>query len=145
MFLKNFAKVTGNYLCQSHFFNNVSGLRAATLLKKRPWQRCFLVHFAKFLRTAFFTEYPEVTACKQDRWQYLEQEYYNNKALSIWIHGVLRKNCPYLELSWSAFFTHSDWTRRDTEYLSVFSPNAGKCGKNEDQNNSKYGLFLRMP
>ena len=28
-------------------------------------------------------------------------------------------------------------------YLSVFSPNAGKCGKNVDQNNSEYGHFLR--
>ena len=26
-------------------------------------------------------------------------------------------------------FPHSDWLRRDREYLSVFSPNAGKCGK----------------
>ena len=25
-------------------------------------------------------------------------------------------------------FPHSDWIRRDTEYLSVFSPNAGKYG-----------------
>ena len=24
-------------------------------------------------------------------------------------------------------FPHSDWIRRDTLYLSVFSPNAGKC------------------
>ena len=30
-----------------------------------------------------------------------------------------------------------------TEYLSVFSPNAGKCGKNLDQNNTEYGHFLR--
>ena len=37
----------------------------------------------------------------------------------------LRKKCPYLV------------------YLSVFSPNAGKCGKNADQNNSEYGQFLR--
>ena len=29
------------------------------------------------------------------------------------------------------------------QYLSAFSPNAGKCEKNTDQNNSKYGLFLR--
>ena len=29
------------------------------------------------------------------------------------------------------------------KYLSVFSPNAGKCGKNADQNNSEYGHFLR--
>ena len=27
----------------------------------------------------------------------------------------------------------------NTEYLSVFSPNAGKCGTNADQNNSEYG------
>ena len=32
--------------------------------------------------------------------------------------------------------------RRD-KYLSVFSPNAGKCRKNADQNNSEYGHFLR--
>ena len=25
-------------------------------------------------------------------------------------------------------FSYSDWIRRDTEYLCVFSPNAGKCG-----------------
>ena len=31
----------------------------------------------------------------------------------------------------------------DTLCLSVFSPNAGKCGKNADQNNSEYGHFLR--
>ena len=30
-----------------------------------------------------------------------------------------------------------------SEYLSVFSPNAGKSRKNADQNNSEYGLFLR--
>ena len=31
----------------------------------------------------------------------------------------------------------------DTPYVSVFSPNAGKCGKNADQNNSEDGHFLR--
>ena len=36
---------------------------------------------------------------------------------------------------------HLDWIRRDT-YLSVFSPNVGKCGKNADLNNSEYGRFL---
>ena len=29
----------------------------ATLLKNRPWHRCFSVNFAKFLRTPFFTEH----------------------------------------------------------------------------------------
>ena len=40
-------------------------------------------------------------------------------------------------------FPHSDWIRRDTEYLSVFSPNAGNCEKNADQNNSEYAHILR--
>ena len=39
----------------------------------------------------------------------------------------LRKMCPYSELFWT----------------ELFSPNAGKCGKNADQNNSEYGHFLR--
>ena len=52
--LRNFAKLTGKHMCQSLFFNKVAGLRAATLLKKRLWHRCFPVNFAKFLRTPFF-------------------------------------------------------------------------------------------
>ena len=48
--LKNFAKFTGNDLCQSLFFNKVA---ATTLLKKRLWQVCFPVNFMKFLRTPF--------------------------------------------------------------------------------------------
>ena len=35
------------------FFNKVTGLRLATVLKKRPWHRCFPVNFAIFLRTPF--------------------------------------------------------------------------------------------
>ena len=53
----NFAKFTGKHLCQSLFSNKVAGLRPATLLKQRLWHRCFLVNFAKFLRTPFFIEY----------------------------------------------------------------------------------------
>ena len=51
--LRNFAKFTGKYLCQSLFFNKVAGLRLATLLKKRLWHRYFPVNFAKFLWTPF--------------------------------------------------------------------------------------------
>ena len=50
----------------------------------------------------------------------------------------------YSGLHFSWIFSHSDWIRRDTSYtsyLSVFSPNAGKCGKNADHNNSEYGHF----
>ena len=45
--LKNFAKFTGKHLCQSLFFNNIVGLRPATLLKKRLLHMCFPVNFAK--------------------------------------------------------------------------------------------------
>ena len=53
--LENFAILTGKYLCQSLYFNNVAGLNPATLLKKRLLHRCFPVNFAKFLRTTFPT------------------------------------------------------------------------------------------
>ena len=49
----------------------------------------------------------------------------------------------------SRIFPHLHSIRRDTEdlsyseYLSVFSPNAGKYGKNVDQNNFEYGHLLR--
>ena len=44
-------------------------------------------------------------------------------------YKTLHKKSPCSELFWSLFFPYSDWIRRDTEHLSVFSPNAGKCGK----------------
>ena len=56
--LRNFAKFTGKHLYQSLFFNKVTGLNPASLLKKRLWHRYFPVSFAKFLRTPFFTEHP---------------------------------------------------------------------------------------
>ena len=43
----------------------------------------------------------------------------------------------------SRIFPHSDWIRRDTPYLSVFSLNVRKREKNTDQNNSEYGHFSR--
>ena len=51
--LRNFAKFTGKYLCQSLFFNKVAGLMPTTLLKKRLWPRCFPANFTKLLRKPF--------------------------------------------------------------------------------------------
>ena len=51
--LRYFAKLTGKYLCQSLFFNKVTGLTPATLLKKKLWYRCFPVNFVKFLTAPF--------------------------------------------------------------------------------------------
>ena len=49
--LRNFVKFKGKHLCYCFFFNKVAALMPATLLKKRPWHRCFPVNFAKYLRT----------------------------------------------------------------------------------------------
>ena len=46
--LRNFAKFTGKQLRQSFFFNKVTGLSPAILLKKRPWHRCFPVNLRNF-------------------------------------------------------------------------------------------------
>ena len=54
--LRNFKNFTGKHLCRSLFFNKVAGLSTATILKKRFQQKCFLVNFAKFLRTIIFKE-----------------------------------------------------------------------------------------
>ena len=50
---ENVAKFTGKHLCQILFLNKVTGIRLATLLKRRIWDSCVLVNFAKFLRTPF--------------------------------------------------------------------------------------------
>ena len=51
--LGNFAKFKGKqHLCQCSFFNKVTGLWSATLLKKRLWHSCFPVNL-KFVRTSF--------------------------------------------------------------------------------------------
>ena len=90
----------------------------------------FSVIFSKFLRIHFLEikkkKKKKVFETKKDKfWKTLND---CKKCKS----PPLRKKCPYAELFWSAF----------TEYLYVFSPNAGKCGKYADQNNSEYGLFL---
>ena len=41
---------------------------------------------------------------------------------------TLSEKCPYSEFILVRIFPHSDWIRRETEYLSVFSPTVGKYG-----------------
>ena len=40
----------------------------------------------------------------------------------------LREKCPNTKFFLARIFSHSDWIRRDTEYLSVFSQNVGQYG-----------------
>ena len=55
--LRNFVKFSGKRMCQSLFFDKLQAWGLVTLLKKRFWQRCFPVNFAKFLRTPFPAEH----------------------------------------------------------------------------------------
>ena len=48
---------TRGVLCKKVFLE-ISGLRSATLLKKRLWYRCFHVNFVKFIRTLFSQSTP---------------------------------------------------------------------------------------
>ena len=53
----NFTTFTGKQLSLESPFNKVAGLKACNFIKKRLQHRCFLVKFAKFLRTLFFTKH----------------------------------------------------------------------------------------
>ena len=68
--LKNFAKQLN--ICVKISFLRTLQARPATLLKKRPWQRCFPVNFAKLLRTPSLIE--------DLRWAFLTSETINTKA-----------------------------------------------------------------
>ena len=55
--VRNFAELTGKHLCQGLFFDKVTCLESCNLIKKRLWQMCFSVNFAKFVRMSFVTEH----------------------------------------------------------------------------------------
>ena len=72
----------------------------------------------------------------------------SNIYVELFCKNTLRKNCPYSEFfsasklntkirtrktpSTDSFlvsiFRHLDWIQRDTDNLSIFNPNVGKCG-----------------
>ena len=75
--LINFVKSAKKHLCLRLFFNEVTNLRSATLLKKRFWHRCFPANFAKFLRIPFVQNTSErlliwTTASETSNTKYLE-------------------------------------------------------------------------
>ena len=41
-------------------------------------------------------------------------------------------------------FPHSDWIRRDTPYLSVFSPNAGKYGPISEASENAHDIYEKI-
>ena len=78
----------------------------------------FLSHFSClfYLRYLdFFRRHTFMTPAKKQQQQKKKRQ-------------TMREKCPNTEFFLVHIFSHSDWTRRDTPYLSVFSLNAGNCG-----------------
>ena len=59
--LRNFAKFTGNHLCQSLYFNKIADLRPATL-DSGTLAQVFSCEFCKIFKNNFFTEHLSTTA-----------------------------------------------------------------------------------
>ena len=57
---------------------------------------------------------------------YFIKSYRKNKSLPL--YPSLCEMCTNTEFLLVCIIPHSDWIRRDTSYLSVFIPNAGKYG-----------------
>ena len=54
-FLKNIPNFGQKHFCQSLYFDKAVCKHPAILTKKKLWDRCFPVNFAKFLRTGVLT------------------------------------------------------------------------------------------
>ena len=54
-------------------------------------------------------------------------DFYLHIFIYLWFSTLCEK-CPKYGVLSGPYFPHSDWMRRDTKYLSVFSPNARKYG-----------------
>ena len=52
----------------------------------------------------------------------------NNTLRKKWNRVTLREKCPNTEFFLVRIFPHSEWIRKDTNYLSVFTLNVGKYG-----------------
>ena len=65
--LRNFTKFTRTLLFQGPFFNQVVGLRPATLLK-RDSGTCVFCEFCEISEENLFTEHLSTTASKQVKW-----------------------------------------------------------------------------
>ena len=93
---------------------------------------------------SFFSKCDQICCFSADLVTFTDKTLNGKLHFSCSVHIVKRVRIrSYSGLHFSRIFLHSNWIQRDSLYLSVFSPNAEKCEKNADQNNSEYGLFLR--
>ena len=101
--LKNFTKFTGNYSCQSLFFNKVADLRPATLLKRDPGTGVFLWILQNLLEHLFYRTL-QVGASAQSL-QAVFPQYFVSVSVS-WLRVQL-----FFLVSIYTFLTHIGFTR----------------------------------
>ena len=109
-------------MCKGLSFNKVAGIWPATLLKKTLWHRCFLVNFAKFLRTPFLQNISV---------QLLEKNSYS-----------IRRVFP-MAASENSNIVADSRCAKSVRIRSYSGPYAVRMQENTDENNSEYGHFLR--
>ena len=109
--LGNFINSTRKHLYRSPFL--------IELQTKRLKHRCFLIELKKKIKNWCLQMTASETCCFT--WSVL-------KLAQIGTWFSLHEKCPNMEFSLVCIFQHLDWIRRDTSYVSVFSPNAGKYG-----------------
>ena len=95
----------------------IGGRMRSIILKKTLWlnllQNGLLITFFVFDETDPLNK----IAVSSDTVSKFEGLSDDDSAWKMFVFGVIL----------ARIFLHSDWIRRDTEYFSVFSPNAGKC------------------
>ena len=60
--LEKVTKLTGKHLCQSLFFNNVTGLRPATLFKKKTLAQVVSCEICEIFKSTVLTKHVRVAA-----------------------------------------------------------------------------------
>ena len=89
------------------------------ILQVLPWIYIYLWEHFLPLHFLFFTWFCQI---------FIPREFLRPRKFFIWDGMTLLKKWPCSELFWSTFSRIRTEIRRDTSYLTVFSPNAGKCG-----------------
>ena len=138
--------------CNQFTFNRLQKLNHSLLFSSHPWIRLFLIHFSSSklvipnnVRTPSFwcKMIQNKLVCYGERqifYIFILQNFtsYLIFTLMFWEvekpswqqrdNQALHEKYANTEFFLVRIFPYSEWIRRDTPYLSVFSPNAGKYG-----------------
>ena len=109
--LRNFAEFTGKRLCQSLFFNKVTGLRPAALLKKEALAQAFSFEFYETSKNTFSCRTPPVvaSACPhlwsqryelEVSFNFVKQRFYGNSSLTHYHIVINWVRCKIFSGKW---------------------------------------------